>query len=110
MTPEEVVLQLKKNGTFDDLRKRLLTEFQNGEEGQKFLSELKLFMEDMVARNPALAEKDSSFFHEQVSAELEKAGVYNSVREDIFGTFKEDYYQQRVDKEIQLVNQKEENN
>ena len=29
-------------------------------------------MEDMVARNPALAEKDSSFFHEQVSAELEK--------------------------------------
>jgi hypothetical protein len=30
MTPEEVVLQLKKNGTFDDLRKRLLTEFQNG--------------------------------------------------------------------------------
>ena len=42
------------------------------EEGQKFLSKLKLFMEDMVARNPALAEKDSSFFHEQVSAELEK--------------------------------------
>lgn len=30
MTPEEVVLQLKRNGTFDDLRKRLLTEFQNG--------------------------------------------------------------------------------
>lgn len=33
MTPEEVVLQLKRNGTFDDLRKRLLTEFQNGVSG-----------------------------------------------------------------------------
>lgn len=30
MQPEDIVLQLKKNGTFDDLRKRLLTEFQNG--------------------------------------------------------------------------------
>ncbi|KAI8642222.1 hypothetical protein BD408DRAFT_416999 [Parasitella parasitica] len=107
MTPEEVVLQLKRNGTFDDLRKRLLTEFQNGEEGKIFLSKLKLFMEDMIARNPGLVEKDSSFFHEQVSAELEKAGVYNSVRQDILGTLKEDYYQQRVDKEIQLVDQKE---
>lgn len=29
-------------------------------------------MEDMVARNPSLVEKDSSFFHDQVSAELEK--------------------------------------
>jgi hypothetical protein len=30
MTPDEVVLQLKRNGTFDDLRKRLLSEFQSG--------------------------------------------------------------------------------
>lgn len=29
-------------------------------------------MEDMVARNPSLVEKDSSFFHDQVSSELEK--------------------------------------
>ncbi|GAN09679.1 hypothetical protein MAM1_0283c09211 [Mucor ambiguus] len=110
MTPEEVVLQLKKNGTFDDLRKRLLTEFQNGGEGQKFLGKLELFMEDMVARNPSLVEKDSLFFHDQVSVELEKAGVYNAVRQDVLATLKEEYYQQRVDKEIQTVNQKEENN
>ncbi|CEP09456.1 hypothetical protein [Parasitella parasitica] len=108
MTPEEVVLQLKRNGTFDDLRKRLLMEFQTGEEGKNFLGKLKLFMEEMVAQKPGLVEKDSSFFHEQVSAELEKAGVYSSVRQDILGILKEDYYQQRVDKEIQLVNQKEE--
>ncbi|KAL7326488.1 hypothetical protein PS15p_208823 [Mucor circinelloides] len=110
MTPEEVVLQLKRNGTFDDLRKRLLTEFQNGEDGQKFLSKLTLFMEDMVARNPSIVEKDSSFFHDQVSAELGRAGVYNAVREDVLATLKGDYYQQRVDKEIQTVNQKEEDN
>lgn len=29
-------------------------------------------MEDMVAQNPTLTEKDSLFFHDQVSAELEK--------------------------------------
>lgn len=29
-------------------------------------------MEDMVARNPSIVEKDSLFFHDQVSAELEK--------------------------------------
>lgn len=37
MAPEEVVLQLKRNGTFDDLRKRLLTEFQNGVSGLPFV-------------------------------------------------------------------------
>lgn len=30
MTPEDIVLQLKRNGTFDDLRKRLLSGFQHG--------------------------------------------------------------------------------
>lgn len=29
MTPEEIVLQLKKNGTFDELRKKLLSDFQS---------------------------------------------------------------------------------
>ncbi|KAG2236820.1 hypothetical protein INT48_007004 [Thamnidium elegans] len=72
MQPEDIVLQLKKNGTFDDLRKHLLTEFQNGEEGQKFLNKLKLFMEDMIANDPTLIEKESSSFHEIVSAELER--------------------------------------
>lgn len=30
MVPEDIVLQLKRNGTFDDLRKKLLAGFQNG--------------------------------------------------------------------------------
>ncbi|GAA5817176.1 hypothetical protein MFLAVUS_010718 [Mucor flavus] len=107
MQPEDIVLQLKKNGTFDDLRKRLLTEFQNGEEGQKFLSKLKLFMEDMIANNPALIEKESSSFHEIVSTELERAGIYNTIRQEALETLKGDYYQTRIDQEVKVVTEKD---
>lgn len=44
------------------------------------------------------------------SQSFSRAGVYNAVRQDVLATLKEDYYQQRVDKEIQIVNQKEEDN
>ncbi|GAA5805932.1 hypothetical protein EDC94DRAFT_607470 [Helicostylum pulchrum] len=107
MQPEDIVLQLKKNGTFDDLRKRLLTEFQNGEEGQKFLNKLKLFMEDMIANDPTLIEKESSSFHEIVSAELERAGIYNTIRQEALETLKGDYYQTRIDQEVKVVTEKD---
>ncbi|KAI8079469.1 hypothetical protein BDF21DRAFT_463532 [Thamnidium elegans] len=107
MQPEDIVLQLKKNGTFDDLRKHLLTGFQNGEEGQKFLNKLKLFMEDMIANDPTLIEKESSSFHEIVSAELERAGIYNTIRQEALETLKGDYYQTRIDQEVKIVTEKD---
>ncbi|KAI9262857.1 hypothetical protein EDC94DRAFT_607610 [Helicostylum pulchrum] len=107
MQPEDTVLQLKKNGVFADLRKRLLIEFQNGEEGQKFLNKLKLFMEDMIANDPTLIEKESSSFHEIVSAELERAGIYNTIRQEALETLKGDYYQTRIDQEVKVVTEKD---
>ncbi|KAI8333761.1 hypothetical protein BD560DRAFT_493968 [Blakeslea trispora] len=103
MTPEEIVLQLKKNGTFDELRKKLLSDFQSQATGQQFLSDLKEFMEDMVQKGPSLIDAEPSAFHEQVMTELEKAGIYHQIRQEALETLKGDYYQQRVDKEIQLL-------
>jgi hypothetical protein len=84
-------------------------------------------MEEMIAKDPSLLEKDSSFFHEQVSSELERqsnqttkvlvllltcfnrAGIYNTIRENVLNTLEEDYYQQRVDKEVHTVTEKVDN-
>ncbi|OBZ81943.1 hypothetical protein A0J61_10006 [Choanephora cucurbitarum] len=103
MTPEETVLQLKRNGTFDELRKKLLSDFQSQTTGQKFLDDLKEFMEDLVQKSPSLLDTEPSTFHEQVMTELEKAGIYQQIRKEALETLKGDYYQQRVDKEIQLL-------
>ncbi|KAI8066208.1 uncharacterized protein B0P05DRAFT_553400 [Gilbertella persicaria] len=103
MTPEEAVLQLKKNGTFDELRKKLLSDFQSQFAGQKLLDDLKHFMEDMVNKDPSLLDKEPFLFHEQVMSELEKEGIFHQIHQDILETLKGDDYQQRVDKEIQSL-------
>ncbi|KAI8980554.1 hypothetical protein BDB01DRAFT_796942 [Pilobolus umbonatus] len=103
MTPENIVLQLKKNGTFDGLRKHMLSEFQSGEAGQQFLKRLNTFMEDTLTDNPTLLEKGSNYFHEFITAELEKAGVYKDIHNDALNTLKEEYYQQRIDEQVRLV-------
>lgn len=110
MTPEDIVLQLKRNGTFDDLRKRLLSDFQSNAEGEQFLNKLKLFMEEMIAKDPSLIEKESSSFHELVNAELERSGVYETIRQEALETLKGDYYQKRVDEEVKIVTEKAEEN
>jgi hypothetical protein len=43
--------------------------------GQQFLDRLKVFMEEMITKDPTLIEKDSSFFHDQVVNELERFSV-----------------------------------
>ncbi|CAO3653838.1 unnamed protein product [Mucor hiemalis] len=108
MTPEDIVLQLKRNGTFDDLRKRLLSDFQSNAEGEQFLNKLKFFMEEMIAKDPSLVEKESSSFHELVNSELERSGVYDTIRQEALETLKGDYYQQRVDEEVKIVTEKAE--
>jgi hypothetical protein len=56
MTPEEVVLQLKKKGTFDELRKQALQEFQAKVSlptaGQPF-NQFILANQNSFLRNPA---------------------------------------------------------
>ncbi|KAG0170444.1 hypothetical protein DFQ28_002183 [Apophysomyces sp. BC1034] len=104
MTPDEVVLQLKRKGTFDELRKHLLTEFQTAPTGQKVLEKVNAFMEDMVNKDPSLTDKDGPAFHELVTTELERAGVYKSIRDEVLGTLLQtDYYQRRVDEEMRLL-------
>ncbi|KAI7905139.1 uncharacterized protein BX663DRAFT_501881 [Cokeromyces recurvatus] len=107
---EEIVLRLKRNGTFDSIRKQLLSEFQSGDAGQKFLDKLKAFMEDLVHRDPSLLDKDSSFFYDYVSAELERSGIYQTIRQEILDTLKDDSHQKKIDEDIYFVTENEEKN
>ncbi|KAL0074950.1 hypothetical protein J3Q64DRAFT_1841823 [Phycomyces blakesleeanus] len=104
MTPEDVVLQLKRKGTFDSLRKRLLSEFQSAPTGQSFLENTNGFMEDIVKKDDSLLDKDRTSFYEHVTTELERAKFYDSIREEILETLlKDEYYQKQVDDAIENV-------
>ncbi|KAI9311551.1 complex proteins associated with Set1p component shg1-domain-containing protein [Dichotomocladium elegans] len=104
MKADDVVMQLKRNGTFDQLRKHLLTEFQNESEGQAFLAKINSFMEEMINANPSLLEKDRSAFIGHVMKELEKANVYQTVHEQVLGmSLQRKYYQEQINEQIQQV-------
>ncbi|CDH57522.1 hypothetical protein RO3G_14289 [Lichtheimia corymbifera JMRC:FSU:9682] len=104
MKPADVVVQLKRNGSFDQLRKQLLTDFQNEPEGKAFLAKINNFMETMVLKDPTLLEKDRSAFLSLVTSELEKEGMYQSVKEQVLGTMlqKKDY-QDQIDEQMEQV-------
>ncbi|CAO3679372.1 unnamed protein product [Umbelopsis ramanniana] len=81
MTPEEVVLQLKKKGTFDELRKQALQEFQANESGQTFINDIQEILQNLEAEDPALFTKDKSHVHNVVLDRLENHSVYNDARQ-----------------------------
>ncbi|KAI9498525.1 complex proteins associated with Set1p component shg1-domain-containing protein [Zychaea mexicana] len=104
MTPDEIVLQLKRKGTFDQLRKHLLSEFQQQNEGQKFLENVTSFMQEKISKDPSLLDKERSTFQSLMMNELEKAGMFQSVHEQIRGTLlQQKYYQDQVDEQLRLV-------
>ncbi|KAI9006290.1 hypothetical protein CLU79DRAFT_780438 [Phycomyces nitens] len=104
MTPEDVVLQLKRKGTFDSLRKRLLSEFQSESTGQSFLEKTNGFMEEIVKKDDSLLDKDRNSFYEHVTNELERAKFYDSIREEILERLlKDEYYQKQVDDAMETV-------
>ncbi|KAI7870986.1 hypothetical protein BDF14DRAFT_1321864 [Spinellus fusiger] len=98
MTPEDVVLQLKRKGTFDVLRKRLLSEFQKTSNGQSFIDKTNGFMEDVVKKDDSVLDKDRNSFYEHITSELERAKFYDSIREEVLETLlKDEYYQNQVE-------------
>ncbi|KAI7850221.1 hypothetical protein BDC45DRAFT_518792 [Circinella umbellata] len=104
MTPDEIVLQLKRKGTFDQLRKHLLSEFQNQHEGQTFLENVNNFMEEKTSKDPSLLEKERSTFHSLMMNELEKTGMFQSVHKQVLETLlQQSYYQVQVDEQLKLV-------
>ncbi|KAI8142509.1 hypothetical protein BJV82DRAFT_669660 [Fennellomyces sp. T-0311] len=109
MTPDEIVMQLKRNGTFDQLRKHLLTEFQNQDAGQTFLESINSFMQEKASKDPSLLEKERSTFHSLMMNELEKAGMFQNVHEQVLGTLlQQKHYQDQVDEQLKMVERKDE--
>ncbi|KAI8967987.1 complex proteins associated with Set1p component shg1-domain-containing protein [Mycotypha africana] len=108
MLPEDIVLQLKKNGFFDSLRKQLLTEFQMSDAGQQFSDKLNNFIENKIENDPSLLERNSSSFYEHISSEIEKSDTYTSLRDQILETLKRSDFQDKIDEEIRTVTEKAE--
>ncbi|KAI8098494.1 complex proteins associated with Set1p component shg1-domain-containing protein [Halteromyces radiatus] len=104
MSAEEIVLQLKRKGTFDELRKRLLADFQTEPAGQQFMKKIQDFMEDMITKDPSLLDKDKSAFHSLMLNEIEKTGMYQTIQKEIVTTLMQaDDFQKRVEDEMNTV-------
>ncbi|KAG2178721.1 hypothetical protein INT44_001874 [Umbelopsis vinacea] len=104
MTPEEVVLQLKKKGTFDELRKQALQEFQANESGQTFINDIQEIMQKLEAEDPALFTKDKSHVHNIVLDRLENHAVYNDARQKMLDHYlHSEAVSTRIDKEIRAI-------
>ncbi|ORY95750.1 hypothetical protein BCR43DRAFT_493534, partial [Syncephalastrum racemosum] len=100
MTPDQIVVQLKRKGTFDELRKALLSDFMNNEAGQALRQKVEATMQELVDKNPSLLDKDRSGFHATVMKELESAGIYGSLRVETL--LREKRYQDRMEEEIRI--------
>ncbi|KAI8332595.1 complex proteins associated with Set1p component shg1-domain-containing protein [Chlamydoabsidia padenii] len=104
MSAEDAVLQLKRKGAFDELRKRLLSDFQTGPAGQNFVKKIQDFMETMVMNDTSLLDKDRSTFHTIMMDEIEKAGMYQTIQKEIInGLIQTEDFQNKVTEEITAV-------
>ncbi|KAH8551971.1 hypothetical protein BGW37DRAFT_493101 [Umbelopsis sp. PMI_123] len=104
MTPEEVVLQLKKKGTFDELRKQALQEFQANQSGQNFINDIQEILQNLEAEDPSLFSKDKSHVHSTVLDRLENHFVYHDARQKMLDNYlHSDSISTRIDKEIRAI-------
>ncbi|ORZ13579.1 complex proteins associated with Set1p component shg1-domain-containing protein [Absidia repens] len=104
MSAEDVVLQLKRKGTFDKLRKHLLSDFQTEPAGQQFMKKIQDFMEEMITKDPSLLDKDRTAFHSLMMDEIEKAGMYQTIQKEVVTTLMQaDDFQQRVEEEMTAI-------
>ncbi|KAI9307651.1 complex proteins associated with Set1p component shg1-domain-containing protein [Cunninghamella echinulata] len=104
MSAEDVVMQIKRKGTFDELRKRLLSDLETAPVGQQFLKSLQDFMEEKIKEDPSLLDKDRSTFHSLMMNDIEKAGMYQSIQNEVVTTLMQaEDFQKRVEEEMLAV-------
>ncbi|SAM07064.1 hypothetical protein [Absidia glauca] len=104
MSAEDAVLRLKRKGAFDELRKRLLSDFQTGSEGQDFVKQVQDFMEKRIAQDPSLLDKDRATFHTIMMDEIEKTGMYQAVEKELTnGLMQTEEFQNKVNEELSAV-------
>ncbi|KAI9245457.1 hypothetical protein BY458DRAFT_528781 [Sporodiniella umbellata] len=105
MIPEDVALQLKKNGTFDNLRKELYFNFHQKDREGEFINKLKLFIEELIVKDPSLLNSPSFFDH--VNKKIEESSIYPSLKEQALDTLQEDEYKNKIIDQVETI-QKEE--
>ncbi|KAI8065545.1 complex proteins associated with Set1p component shg1-domain-containing protein [Gongronella butleri] len=90
MQPDQVVTQLKKKGVFDDLRKQLLAEFQSQDIGTALTEEIKEFIQDSIAKDPSLLDKDRNVFHATMMDSITKNGKFMALEKALADIIKQD--------------------
>ncbi|CAO3637091.1 unnamed protein product [Cunninghamella echinulata] len=104
MSAEDVVMQLKRKGTFDELRKRLLSDSRNSACGTTVFKKPSRLYGRKSKRNPSLLDKDKSTFHSLMMNDIEKAGMYQSIQNEVVTTLMQaEDFQKRVEEEMLAV-------
>ncbi|RUS26628.1 hypothetical protein BC938DRAFT_470508 [Jimgerdemannia flammicorona] len=101
MNPDEVVMQLKRKGAFDEIRKQVLSDFQKSDLGQQFLDRVTAVLEQATGQDPSLLQRDkASLLMEQ----LERSDVFEQARQQVLRSFLEsEAYTPRIEDEIQAA-------
>ncbi|KAI8376288.1 uncharacterized protein BYT42DRAFT_574097 [Radiomyces spectabilis] len=104
MTPEDAVLHLKRKGTFDELRRHLLSEFRTTATGHRLLEKVTECLETALANEASLFDKDIAVSHELLMQRLESADLFVAFRKEILTTvLQEEFYLKRVDDELEAL-------
>ncbi|KAF3185631.1 hypothetical protein TWF106_009945 [Orbilia oligospora] len=75
-----ITTTFKKRGHFDNYRKQFFSEFEKSEEAQKFLTELKDFMQKELERDPEFYDKDSTAKTASLlEGAVERSDVYRTI-------------------------------
>ncbi|KAI8054367.1 hypothetical protein BDF22DRAFT_678744 [Syncephalis plumigaleata] len=71
LTPDDLVQQVKLQGAFDRMRKRLLTEFQDHDHGKRLLEQVDRVARDLAEQSPHVL-RSRAYFHRAVLEQLER--------------------------------------
>ncbi|KAI9599034.1 hypothetical protein BDF19DRAFT_410419 [Syncephalis fuscata] len=86
ITPDDLVQQVKQQGAFDRMRKRLLTEFQEHEHGKRLLEQVDRVARDLAEHSPHVL-RSRAYFHRAVLDQLERKHLYDDLKRVARQTF-----------------------
>ncbi|KAL1928198.1 hypothetical protein VTP01DRAFT_3114 [Rhizomucor pusillus] len=72
MDVDDIVFQIKRKGTFDELRKQLYNDVLNDQLGKAFIERVNEYANQALERDPSLSTKSSAAFQATIMNELER--------------------------------------
>ncbi|KAL1919800.1 uncharacterized protein VTP21DRAFT_1731 [Calcarisporiella thermophila] len=78
LTEDQLILQLKREGKFDEFRTLLLEEFKHHKKGEEIIQELKELVQDAIKNDPALLDMNPAEFHITMLKHVDRSHIYDS--------------------------------